>query len=112
MTNLTNKTNSVGSGELYNSIRECIKQDPNYNEILNLTGDMGIYDIESRIISIITNQKLSLLAELEEKAVTFARPKTYTVVMNEAGDTEERAGHEFIQAIPISVIKSKEEELK
>lgn len=38
--------------ELHQKIREVFKQDPNYNDILNLTGDMGLYDIESLIIKI------------------------------------------------------------
>ncbi len=46
-------TNPDSEIELRKIIRDAILADP--NDLINITGDMGIYDIESRIIYALTN---------------------------------------------------------
>lgn len=46
------------------------------------------------------------LQELMGQKETVYRPKTYTVVYNQDGDTEKREGMEFTDAIPLSAVEA------
>lgn len=62
--------------------------------------------VRSRAKQAIEALFLKDLQELMGQKETVYRPKTYTVVYNQDGDTEKREGMEFTDAIPLSAVEA------